>query len=112
MWVKGIGGTYMDQPSKIALDKANNQYLTGFFTGSMDADPGSGVATLFPATGENIFIAKYDNSLTNIHSFSSQNNSSNLLVYPNPASSYITLGANLPFQKFNYSICDLSAGWF
>jgi len=108
LWARGIGGQYNDEGQSIALDQSGSIYITGYFTNSIDADPGTGVVTLYPAQSENIFIAKYDNSLTNIHSFSPQNNSSNLLVYPNPASSYITLGANLPFQKFNYSICDLS----
>ena len=107
-WARSIGGAYYDRGYGITIDQTGSIYTTGYFTNSIDADPGTGVVTLYPATGENIFIAKYDNTLTNIHSFSPQNNSSNLLVYPNPASSYITLGANLPFQKFNYSICDLS----
>ncbi|MBK7854742.1 MAG: T9SS type A sorting domain-containing protein [Bacteroidetes bacterium] len=61
----------------------------------MDADPDMGVATLYPAQSENIFIAKYNNTLTNVTDlFSSVN--SDLLIYPNPASDFVNAAIQNP----------------
>ena len=88
-----IGGVYSDQSSSIAIDSLGNHYITGFFTNAVDFDPGPGNATLFPATAENIFIAKYSSTLTNVNNLFGSNNA-DLSIYPNPASDFV--GAALP----------------
>jgi hypothetical protein len=46
VWAKQIGGLYNDLAYGIALDGAGNVYATGSFMGTVDFDPGAGVANL------------------------------------------------------------------
>jgi len=105
LWVKGIGGTYMDQPSKIALDKASNQYLTGFFTGSMDANPDMGSALLSPSQSENVLIGKYIELPTSILNAHSLNNES-IIPYPNPSKDFIFFRESFNQEKLTVKILN------
>ncbi len=58
-WVKRIGGVKTDQSSSLALDSDGNILVTGFFTGTVDFDPGIGTYNLASAGSYDIFIAKY-----------------------------------------------------
>ncbi len=51
-----------DQGRSIAADAAGNIYVTGYFSGTVDFDPGTGEVYLKSTASENIFIAKYDAS--------------------------------------------------
>ncbi|MBI2967951.1 MAG: SBBP repeat-containing protein, partial [Bacteroidetes bacterium] len=70
LWVKGIGGTTLSDAiyagyghRSIALDDAGNIYITGYFYGTVDFDPGAGVATRTANTSfADIYFAKYDNN--------------------------------------------------
>ncbi|MEM7036788.1 MAG: SBBP repeat-containing protein [Bacteroidota bacterium] len=44
LWAKGIGGANYDEPRAIDVDSAGNVYLTGLFAGTVDFDPGPGIA--------------------------------------------------------------------
>lgn len=61
-WVKQFGGTSLDGGTDIVLDASGNIYSTGFFTGTVDFDPGPGVFNLVapPTNEEDIFISKLD----------------------------------------------------
>jgi hypothetical protein len=60
LWAKAIGGTTEDAGFAVALDGSSNVYLTGYFDGTVDFDPGAGTANLTGSGGGNdIFIAKY-----------------------------------------------------
>lgn len=39
-WAKGIGGTESDVGQAIAVDAEGNVYTTGYFSGTVDFDPG------------------------------------------------------------------------
>lgn len=63
LWAKSmVGSGYNDggMGEDIALDKDNNIYITGFFSGMVDFDPGLGTAILNSTSTRDIFIARYD----------------------------------------------------
>lgn len=60
IWVKTFSGTGAQRPFSIALDIAGNVYTTGYFTGSVDFDPGLGIFNLISNGGQDIFITKMD----------------------------------------------------
>lgn len=62
LWVKGIGGTGDDGGKSICVDASGNIYVTGFFTGSVDFDPNSGVFTLASNGARDGFVLKLDSS--------------------------------------------------
>jgi hypothetical protein len=62
VYAKKIGGTGADRGQGIVVDASGNVYLTGYFTGTVDFDPGAGTANLVSAGGTDIFFAKYDAS--------------------------------------------------
>jgi len=58
LWVKQIGGTYYDVGYSITTDASGNVYITGCFEGTVDFDPGAGIANLTSAVAHDIFIQK------------------------------------------------------
>jgi hypothetical protein len=60
LWSKRLGGANSDIPSGIAVDSANNVFVTGKFAGVVDFGGGS----LTSAGGYDIFVAKFSPSGT------------------------------------------------
>lgn len=61
VWAHKIQGSYDTTPSDIAIDANNNVYTTGYFQGTADFDPGSGVEELSSVmSSPDIFIQKLD----------------------------------------------------
>jgi gliding motility-associated-like protein len=60
-WVKQMGGSNNEGGKDVAIDAAGNIYSTGFFTGSVDFDPGPGVFLLTApqSSEEDVFITKF-----------------------------------------------------
>ena len=59
-WAKGMGGVSNDYGESVATDTSGNVYTTGYFTDTVDFDPGLGTYFL-STTGYldgNIFISK------------------------------------------------------
>ncbi|MFK7947706.1 MAG: hypothetical protein AB8G11_08955 [Saprospiraceae bacterium] len=56
-WVKQIGGGGQDREGGIAIDTANNIYISGFFNNAISID-----STVLQATGQDIFVAKFNSS--------------------------------------------------
>jgi len=60
VWERSMGGTNDDRGYSIALDGSDNVYTTGRFVGTVDFDPGAGIANLTAAGNSDIFIQKLD----------------------------------------------------
>ena len=58
IWAKSIGGKYLDIVSALAVDKADNIILTGYFNQTADFDPGPGTTNLTAVNSSDIFICK------------------------------------------------------
>jgi hypothetical protein len=59
--ITALSGTGQNEtPKAIALDPQGNITLTGWFDGTVDADPGPGTATLTGLGSHDAFIASYD----------------------------------------------------
>ncbi len=62
VWAKSMGSGMDDNGWGLDLDKNGNVYLTGYFTGLVDFDPGIGVKNLASAGNTDIFVAKFGNT--------------------------------------------------
>ena len=62
VWAKAIGGADTDYGYSIALDGSGNVYTTGIFGGTVDFDPGAGIANLTSVGSYDIFISKLNAS--------------------------------------------------
>jgi len=61
-WAGQLGGAGGDFGNSIAVDGNGNVYTTGYFSGTADFDPGSGVSNMTSAGGNDVFISKLDAS--------------------------------------------------
>jgi hypothetical protein len=61
-WARAIGGsTNVDAaPGGVAVDKRQDVYTTGRFSGTQDFDPGAGAANLTSAGLDDVFVSKLD----------------------------------------------------
>lgn len=69
-WVNTMGATGLDAIQSVATDSIGNIYATGYFSGTIDADPGAGVATLSSHGGVDAFVGKFDPSGNLLWAFS------------------------------------------
>jgi hypothetical protein len=61
-WSISIGGTNKDVVYGVQTDDAKFIYVTGYFSNTVDFDPGAGTYTLSSKGGRDIFLAKYDST--------------------------------------------------
>lgn len=57
-WAHGAGSTAFDAGNAIAIDAQGNTYTTGFYAGTVDFDPSSGVYNLTATGNSSMFILK------------------------------------------------------
>lgn len=62
LMAKWIGGVSGDDGRTITVDPLGNIYIGGYFTGTVDFDPGAAVVNLTAPSGLDGFIAKYNSS--------------------------------------------------
>lgn len=55
VWVKHIGGQRMGEGSSVDVDQYNDVYVTGYFEGTKDFDPGTGVFELSSSDDNSFF---------------------------------------------------------
>jgi hypothetical protein len=61
-WTKVVGGASSDYGISVATDSSGNVYLTGYFTGTVDFDPGTGTDNRTSLGVDDIYLTKYDAS--------------------------------------------------
>jgi hypothetical protein len=59
VWAKRMGSTGDDYAISLAVD-ANNVYTTGYFEGTVDFDPGTGIFNLTSSGNNDCFVSKLD----------------------------------------------------
>ncbi len=66
LWANSFGNSALQRSSKLIIDDNDNVIFTGFFVGTIDFDPGSGIEELTSIDvgmgGSDIFLAKYDSN--------------------------------------------------
>ncbi|MBP7810093.1 MAG: SBBP repeat-containing protein [Bacteroidia bacterium] len=60
-WAKSIGSPNADQGNAIVADASGNIYVTGYFWGTTDFDPGPGIYVLSSSSPQDIFVCKLNN---------------------------------------------------
>ena len=58
VWARGMGSGLFDSGYGLALDPSGNVHTTGIFRGTVDFDPGAGIANLTTVGGLDIFVHK------------------------------------------------------
>jgi hypothetical protein len=59
-WAKAMGSSLNDNGLSVKTDASGNVYTAGYFSGTVDFDPGPGTYTLTSAGGYDMFIQKLD----------------------------------------------------
>ena len=62
IWAKSFGGASPDEGNSIAVDSSGNVYTTGFFTGTADFNPGTGITNLALVGYQDVFVSKLNSS--------------------------------------------------
>ncbi len=60
IWATNVGGKSQEGGNFIAIDDSNNMYITGYFFGTADFNPGIDTFKMTPSGGADIFILKLD----------------------------------------------------
>jgi len=60
LWVKQMGGTNTESAYGVAVDADRNVYISGYFRGTADFDPGIGVYNLTSEGDTDVFVQKLD----------------------------------------------------
>ena len=63
-WTKVIGGAGWNEGLSVATDMSGNAYLTGFFEGTLDFDPGADEDNHTSSGQRDIFLSKFDTAGT------------------------------------------------
>ncbi|OFX41281.1 MAG: hypothetical protein A2X08_01710 [Bacteroidetes bacterium GWA2_32_17] len=81
VFVSQFGGTSGDRGLSITLNLSNNIFMTGFFSNTVDFDPGSATVNLISGGLYDVFVIRLYMS-TGIDDI---NNNLNYTIYPNPS---------------------------
>jgi hypothetical protein len=102
-----LGGTDNDRGYAIASSNTGAVYLTGWFAGTTDLDPGSGTLNAVSAGGNDAFLIKLIES-DGTGMDEGDRSGKGITIYPNPADSHVTimLDANVSGQRGSIEVFD------
>jgi hypothetical protein len=60
VWVRTWGGAFWDQPTDLALDESGNIYVTGYFSDTVDFDPGPDLTEISSHGDWDCFVSKFN----------------------------------------------------
>ncbi len=60
IWAKSMGGTSAEYCTSVTVDGSGNVYTTGYYFGTVDFDPGTGVYNITTTGSYDIYISKLD----------------------------------------------------
>ena len=60
LWAKQVGGPGWEAGNSITVDTKGNNYLTGWFSGAVDFDPGPGIHKITSFDAQDIFVSAMD----------------------------------------------------
>lgn len=107
VWVKTIGGSDTDYNCFIAKSATGKLYAVGTFNSlniTFDTHLVSNINTTF--TAFDVFVAKLDNIPTGIENIS--DNKNDIILYPNPVNSILSISLPLNSDKASISIVDVT----
>ncbi len=91
VWVAQMGGTGSQYGNSIDTDNSGNVYSTGFFDGTVDFDPGTGVHNLSCVGGWDVFVQKLGQSTG---TYIKESKSNSVAIFPNPTKGPISIELN------------------
>ncbi|GAB4149967.1 MAG: hypothetical protein Fur0041_22860 [Bacteroidia bacterium] len=104
-WAYTTGTTGVDRGKCIQVDGAYNIYFCGYYTGTIDADPGAGADTLFGHGIDDIIVMKLSQPVSGTDEFSISEDQ--IQIIPNPADEMITVTSAHFVHYGNVRIFDL-----
>jgi hypothetical protein len=93
LWAVSMGVGGVDRGKSIAVDAANNVYTTGYFAGTADFDPETGVYNLVGAGSNDIYVQKLNQIMTEVGS-DTPATLSTISLYPSPATDVLFITSN------------------
>ena len=106
-WAERIGGNYYqeDQGRSIAIDPSGNIYLTGYFEGMEDFDPGEAMCYMTAEGQEDIFITKWTQAPDAIVD---QGFPSPITLFPNPTTGVFSLDLGAVYDEVTIEVVTLT----
>lgn len=94
LWAKSFGGSILDEGRSIATDASGNIYITGYFMGTVDFDPGAATTNLTSAGGNDVFVQKLDplGNLLWARSFGGSSNDVGNSIHIDPSGNAVITG--------------------
>ncbi len=92
-WVKQVGQNSNSVIHSLTLDRFGNLYTTGFFSGSVDFDPGWGLYNLASMGAADVFVHKLGRRQLVVSTNELTAGNSLLHVFPNPAGAQVHVQA-------------------
>jgi len=90
LWAVSMGVAGVDRGTSIVVDGGNNVYTTGYFVGTVDFDPGTGIQNLLAVGSNDIYVQKLNQNPSSVNDQPASHEYS-FSLYPNPASDILTI---------------------